>query len=342
MKKLLVFAVCCLIASYGYSQSQLPKKFPNISKVKVKEDFPKEGRSTKGGKGFSANLAILPHGIKKVALVSFYAFDPGLTKTWSTSYTVSGPIWDTKYTTTYKKRNSTGALAGDIAFGAFAHSIEPMINEFKSLGIDLLLPNEYLNTPEKKTYYDAFQVNHEKSIVNWLNKLGANDHAYVYGSMEGFIIADIVKEPFMNYEKTGMFATRKNSVTDVQVFLFDKDTKQTESLGYDLCTKLEVDAVLVTYMTIFMPKSDRIELVNVRFQLFGPNPTMPEGESKHGVIPHVKGLFYYGASVNPETIIYDENKKDPESKKLNFAGFDLIYTACVKSFGKYYTSKYKK
>ena len=361
MKKLLSFIiVSCLLLS-SYAQSELSEKYPDVSKVKVKEDFPKEGRTGKSGKGFSANIGNLPNGIKKVALVSFYAFDPGLTKTWSTSYTVAGdqtggnltlagvaakalpgaPNYETRITTYHKKTLTTGSIVNDIAYGAFVTAIGPMISEFNALGMELLLPNEYLQTEEQKAYYNSFQVKHEKSLVNWISKMGAGEHDYIYGTMSGFVVADIVKEPFANYEKSGMFQTRKDNVVDDQIYFYDKDTEMTESLGYDLCTKLGVDAVLVSYMTVFVPKDKKIELVNVRFIMFGPNPTMPE-VSKGGIIPHVKGLFYYGGSVIPETLIYNESKKDPETAKLNFAGFDLIYTALVRDFGAYYKEKMEK
>jgi hypothetical protein len=361
MKKVLVFFVCSLLIASGYAQSELPDKYPDPSKVKVKEDFPKEGRTGKSGKGFSANIGNLPNGIKKVALVSFYAFDPGLTKTWSTSYTVKGdqtgtkPTWsstlaaglygspemETTFTNYYKTTLSTGAISNKIAYGAFETSIVPMMEEFKTLGIELLLPNQFLKTEEQKNYYNSFHVKHEKSFANWVSKFGAADHDVIYGSVGGFIVADIVKEPFANYEKSGLFQTRKDNVVDDQIYFYDKDTDMTESLGYDLCTQLGVDAVLVTFMTVFMPKDSKIELVNVRFIMFGPNPTMPE-VSKGGMIPHVKGLFYYGGSVIPETLIYNKNKKDPETDKLNFAGFDNIYIALVRDFGEYYKKKMEK
>jgi len=329
-----------LVAS-GFAQSELPEKYPDVSKVKVKEDFPKEGRTGKSGKGFTANIGNLPNGIKKVALVSFFVFDPGLTKTWSTTSTNTGYYVTTTTTTTYKKKNSTGALSGDIALGALAKSIDPMIAEFKALGIDLLLPDQFLDTEDKKAYYNAFEVKHEKSFANWVGSAGSGNHDVMYGYMDGFIVADIVKEPLLNYEKNGMFARRKTDVSDAQIYFYDKDTDMSESLGYDLCSKLGVDAVLVTYMTVFMPNDKKIELVNSRFVLFGPNPIMPE-VSKGGMIPHVKGLFYYGGSVNPETLIYNVDKKDPETQKLNFTGFDLIYIAQVRAFGEYYKEKMEK
>lgn len=341
MKKVLFLFVCSLLIASGYAQSELPEKYPDVSKVKVREDFPKEGRTGKSGKGFSANIGNLPNGIKKVALVSFFVFDPGLTKTWSTTSVSEGYYVTTTTTTTYKKKNSTGALSGDIALGAFSKAIEPMTAEFKALGIDLLLPDQFLDTDEKKAFYYSFEVKHEKSFANWVGSAGAANHDVMYGYLDGFIVADIVKEPLLNYEKNGMFARRKTDISDAQIYFYDKDTDMSESLGYDLCTKLGVDAVLVTYMTVYMPNDKKIELVNTRFVMFGPNPTMPE-VSKGGMIPHVKGLFYYGGSVNPETLIYNKNKKDPETDKLNFTGFDNIYIALVRDFGEYYKKKMEK
>jgi hypothetical protein len=341
MKKIIVFLLSSFLLANIFAQSELPEKYPDVSKVKVKDDFPSEGRTGKSGKGFSANLALLPNGIKKVALVSFFVFDPGLTKTWTTTSVSEGYYVTTTTTTTYTKKNSTGAISGDIAYGAFAKAIDPMIAEFKALGMELLLPHQYLDTEEKKQFYNSFEVKHEKSFANWVGSLGAGNHDVMYGTMDGFKVEDIVKEPYANYEKNGMLAVRKDNIPDQQIYVYDKDTDMSESLGYDLCTKLGVDAVLVTYMTVFMPKDKKIDLVNARFVLFGPNPVMP-AESKGGPIPHVKGLFYYGASANPESLIYNENKKVPGSDKLDFTGFDTMYIALVRSFGEYYKEKTEK
>jgi hypothetical protein len=325
----LVFAITAKVNA----QSELPEKYPSPAKVKVLDDFPKEGRNTKGGKGFSANMEMLPNGIKKVALVSFFAFDPGITKTW-TNTSSSGYV---STTTTYTKKRSTGNISGEIAYGAFASSIEPMTAKFKELGIDLLLPHQFLDTDAKKTYYNSFQAKHEK-LADRLRNMSGGDHDKMYGTLEGFNVIDIVDEPYANYEMNGMLAVRKTKVADNNVFSFNKDTKMTESIGYELCTTLGVDAVLVSYMTVFMPSKTKIQLVNVRFVMFGPNPVMP-AESKGGMIPHVKGQFYCGYSVNPDALIYNENKKDPKSKELNFEGFSNIYVAMVKEMGEYIKPK---
>lgn len=319
-------AIIALAAITAPAQSKLAEEIKSPADVKVLLDFPKEGRNTKNGKGFSANIGLLPNGVKRVGLVSFFAFDPGTTQTWTTS----SP--STK--TTYVRKRSTGGISSEIAYGALVTALEPMMNKFKEYGVEILTPDQFLDTDEKKTAYQNFEVKREK-FAKFLNNLGSGGHDKMYGYAEPFRVIDIVGEPFDNYSKKGLLITKSGKIPDKQIFLFDKDTKLTESIGYELCSALGLDAVIVTYMTVFVPGNNKIQLQNVRMVMFGPNPVMPEGESKHGVIPHVKGLFYVGTSTNPEQVIYNKNKKDPESDKLNFAGFDHIYVALATKMGEY-------
>ena len=331
MKTKIIFTIMCIACLHQLAaQSKIAEDIKSPGDVKVLLDFPKEGRNTKNGKGFSANIGLLPNGIKRVGLVSFFAFDPGVTKTWS--HTSSSGLTTT--TTTSIKKRSTAGLAPEIAYGAIVTALDPMIAKFKEFGIDLIMPNQFLDTDEKKNFYNSFDVKHEK-FADWLDNMGSGNHDIMYGYPEPFKVIDIVGEPYGNYTKKGMIISRGGKISDNQIFLFDKDTKLTESIGYNLCNKLGLDAVIVTYMTIFMPSNSKIQLQNVRMVMFGPNPVMPEGESKHGAIPHVKGLFYVGVSANPEDVIYNQNKKDPESSKLNFKGFDHIYVALTQKMGEY-------
>ena len=84
MKKFLIITLLLAGYLYGSAQSELPKFAPNPDKVKVVLDMPLEGRRYKNGTGYSLNPRLLTEMPKKVALVSFYSFDPGMTKiqTW--------------------------------------------------------------------------------------------------------------------------------------------------------------------------------------------------------------------------------------------------------------------
>ena len=330
MKKIsLIILAFWGLSHVGHAQSELPD-----AKIKVLMDFPKEGRNSKNGKGFSANVGLLEKDRLKVALVSFFVFDPGFTK--SFSYSTS-----THNITKYKYRNS-GGFAPIIAAGALDVGLEPMKEELAKAGLDLMLPDEYLDTPDKKAYFEKFQVDHE-GFSDWTRNMGGGNHQQAYGTPEGFIVADVVNEPYANYEVKGIFPVRTSKVADNNAFLFNKDTKMTASLGYDLASKLGVDAVMVVYMTCFAPKDSKIELVNATMLTFGPNPNMPEGnESKHGVIPHATGLFYCGTRVNPEVPILNVNKKKPETQKLDFAGFDAMLREMAKSTAEYFNDNRKK
>lgn len=50
MKRISTIIVSLLFAANIFAQSELLETYPDPSKVKVKEDFPKEGRNNKPGK----------------------------------------------------------------------------------------------------------------------------------------------------------------------------------------------------------------------------------------------------------------------------------------------------
>ena len=80
MKKLVFLFIFFAPYVLTLAQSELPKFAPSPDKVKVVLDMPLEGRKYKNGTGFSLNPKLLSEMPKKVALVSFYSFDPGMTK----------------------------------------------------------------------------------------------------------------------------------------------------------------------------------------------------------------------------------------------------------------------
>jgi len=281
MKKITL--VTFLLAGYllSFAQSELPKFAPSPDKVKVVLDMPLEGRKYKNGTGFSLNPKLLPEMPKKVALVSFYSFDPGMTKIqrWrskSEDYYFTYTTHHTKVT----KRNAVGG-SGELAVGYYLQSIDALIDGFNEFGMELLLPEEYLDTDEKTEFYNNFEV--ERAAFNeWITNLGSGNHDVIYGYPEGFNVLDVVNEPYGNYTSTGgQFLTKKGDIADKQVWVMDKCGKMVESLGSTLCKKLEVDAVVIVYFTIFSPKEDKVTLENVNMHMFGPNPTsLPEGKDK--------------------------------------------------------------
>ncbi len=326
---LLLALACCYSAN---AQSELPEYAESVDKLvkKVKLDMPLEGRKYKNGTGYSLNPKLLKEMPKKVALVSFYSFDPGMTKiqNWTTS---NSTYRITHHKTT--KRNAAGS-SGELAVGYYLQSVDDLIKGFKEFGMDLMLPDEFLNTPAKKAYYDNFKVERAK-FNEWLTNLGSGVHNSIYGYMEGFKVLDVVNEPYANYTRTGgQLYTKRGKVADNQVWVMDKCGKMVNSLGSDLCEQLEVDAVVVVYFTIYSPKKNKVVLQNVNMHMFGPNPTkLPEGKKKK--FNFFKGKFYVGTRLNTEVPIWKVNKKDPSSQDLSFDGFENVMQALTQKMGTY-------
>jgi len=197
MKKIIIASL--LLAGYltGFAQSELPKFAPNPDKVKVVLDMPLEGRKYKNGTGHSLNPKLLSEMPKKVALVSFYSFDPGMTKVvrWKTQS--SGYYYNTITTHTKTTKRSAKGGSGQLAVGYFLQSIDALKEGFSEFGMELLLPEEYLDTEAKATYYENFVVERAK-FNEWVSNMGSGGHDIIYGYPEGFNVLDVVNEPYGN------------------------------------------------------------------------------------------------------------------------------------------------
>lgn len=340
MKKILLsMAAIAISVSMVKAQSELPEFTQDYKKVykKIYYDFPKEGRSSKNGGGYSVSMKLLKEPPKKVALVSFFTFDPGCTKTYSNS---SDGYATTTYTTHFKQRSS-GGNAGPIAAGFYYSSIDTLIAKFKSYGMELLVPEQFLDSKEKEEYYNNFKVGHGGFQYGLHNFLQAGSTANdIFGYVEGYNVLDVVSEPQTNYEKTGFLKTMgySNKVPDNQVFLGNSDDKFMNSMGYDLAKNLGVDAVIFVYATIYMPKETKIVLQNVRMIMFGQNPIQLGENDKKPFFYH-NGEFYCGASIKTETAILNKKKKDPTTDKISFEGFNIIMVALADKIGLYLTGK---
>lgn len=312
------------------AQNELPEKFKDETSIikKTKLNFPKEGRKSKSGGGYSVSLKLLKEAPKKVALVSFFTFDPGLTKSYSFSSSTST-------TTVTKKLGSSKGGAAALVDEIYYASVDKLVEKFKSYGMELLLPDQFLNTEEKKTYYNNYKVEHDK-FDSFMKNIGSNDHNVLFAYPYNYIPMDVVYEPFHNYSKSGILSTMdyKRKVSDSQTMLFLKDEKMQNSVGYDLATNLGVDAVLIVYLTIYCPKDTRVVMQNANMILMGPNPIQPKGDENKPMF-YRKGQFYCATRFQPDITIWNVSKKDPSTKELNSKGFDYMFTGMATVIGKY-------
>lgn len=344
MKKLFIISIwMCGLATLLHGQSELPKFASNPDKIKVKLDMPLEGRAYKNGTGYTLNPKMLDALPKKIALVSFYTFDPGFTKTWSSSTTTSGYYYDTKTTTRHTEKLNSGGNAGHIALGFYVSAIDILKTRFKEMGMELLEPSEFLDTEEKRTFYKNFEIEHSKFndfLAKALNS-GAN-HDAIYAYPQGYRVMPIDNEPFANYTQSGKlsFYAYNNKVSDGQLWVMSKIGKEISSIN-DLTRALGVDAVIFFYSTIYVPKEGQINLQNVNMLMFGPNPVaLPDGKDKK--FNYFPGQMYIGTRANVGVPILKVNKKKPETQKLDFRGYGNIVQAMTNRMEAYFNKAFAK
>lgn len=338
MKKLFVILLVLAFSSpYVYSQSELPKFASKVDKIKVKLDMPLEGRAYKNGTGYTLNPKMLKALPKKVALVSFYTFDPGFTQTYSFSRTTSGYYYDTKTTTTVVKKKNSGGNAGPISLGFYVSAIDILKTRFKEMGMELLEPEEFLDSEAKKTFYENYTIERSKFNEFLTKSLNSGkNHDAIYAYPDGYKVVSIDNEPFGNYEQKGRTAiyNYNQKISDSQLWINAKVGKEITSIQ-ELTTALGVDAVVFFYSTIHVTKQSEINLQNVNMLMFGPNVVpLPEGKSKK--FNYFPGQMYIGTRVNVGVPILKINKKDPNSNLLDFRGYGNIVEAMTNRMQGYF------
>ncbi len=252
-------------------------KTADVGKIKAKMDFPAEGRTSKNGSGYSVNVDLLNPKPTKVALVSFYLYDPANAKT------KGGQIAGKASTSMWR---TSDALAQTHIDGFYAQSIEPLKAGFKEFGIDLLTPAEFLDTEEKKDFFYGFDQESgkkEKTDRTVIGKMGTSVSLstikvcpYDEGYRPFFVVNEGVgASAGQNFVNTGIGGANR---------------KMTSSLGYELAKGLGVDAVVVCYIVTHKcdSKKEDYEVDAVSLFMFGPNP-MSEGPDDKN-----RGQFYCG------------------------------------------------
>jgi hypothetical protein len=273
------------------------------------------------GRGFTVDFAKLKKPPVKIALVSFYVEDPGITKKSGTRSTGQS------FHTTNSSQEGVQAFANYF----YKVSIGTLDQTFKTNGMDVMKPSQFLTTEAQKEYYKSFEVRHSS-----LNKLGGKltkffkKSANAGTSLESKAAAD--GYTLCNLNTNNFVADAKKKSVKANGGVGEFDDKLIESMGYDLCKELNVDAVLVVTNTIVADNKHRQArhfLSAVSMYLFGPNP-LPLAEGKKDNMFYSKGLFYSGyrmafkkgLCIDPR--IKDEAKKTENEKKNDQAYNNMI------------------
>jgi hypothetical protein len=281
MKNLSIILLSLLISigSGLIAQKATPfaEKTANIGNINAKMDFPLEGRTTKNGSGYSVNVDLLNPKPTRVALVSFYLYEPANAKT------KGGQIAGQASTSMWR---TSDALAQTHIDGFYAQSLVPLKAGFKEFGIDLLTPAEFLDTEEKIDFFYGFDQESgkkEKTDRTVIGKMGTAVSLstikvcpYDEGYRPFFVINEPVGESVgQNFVNTGIGGANR---------------KMTSSLGYELAKGLGVDAVVVCYIVTHKCdiKKEDYEVDAVSLFMFGPNPVSEGDDDKN------RGQFYCG------------------------------------------------
>jgi len=335
MKTLLspIKGICILILSCSLNavaQSDFTKETADVSKIKARQDFPLEGRPSKNGTGWSANVSRLPELPKKVALVTFYLEDPGMSDQKKTS---------SAYTTTYSASlwATDPATAGLHVSGFYDESIDELKAGFEKMGMELLTPDQYLDTDEKRAFYNSFVPQHgglkkEKTTTKKLSAAGTLEIARPRPTPPGY------KTMWISNEFS-------NSLTASEKFLSTNknDAKFFESMGYYLAEGLGVDAVAAVTIVTRKLKKDKADygVNHVSLYVWTKNPIQLSEEEDTGLkgLFYIRGQFLAGARVTygkTSLFQYQHKKKGygPE-----YAGMGNVMTALTDKINTYFVKK---
>jgi hypothetical protein len=269
-------------------QTEFAKGTADPDKIKVRFDFPGEGRNSTNGGGYSANMDLVNPKPKRVALISFYLYDAGKGKA---NITGVG-AWRTQDYAGQSQIN-----------GFYTKSIGKFKETFAEKGITLLTPTEFLDTEAKAEAYYGFVQESAKKEKTTITRSKTRSSSY---SAAGWTTttyttttstAEVLKvapyeEGFRNFFVANE-AEDESIISNFQGGIFTADRKLTSSLGNELCKELGVDAVMVVYIATRKPKQNQDDYgVNaVVAIMLGPNPVRAGGSD-----PDAKNLgqFYCG------------------------------------------------
>ena len=264
-----------------------------------------DGNGLESGKGLVPYLKALGGPPKRVALVSFYVWDCGNKK--ESSYRLYGG--DYVYRVDNTRRISVDAEALDILANELHDaSLGSLKEAFGSVGMQLLSPAEFLDTPEKRQAYETAKVE-QGGMASLFGALQSKtDDEWQWGAPDGY---RVMKMATVGDIRGNNFAL---ATTGIGV------AKLADSVGYDLAKALGVDAVVILYNVIQAEKTS-IRLRGAYMYMFGPNPVPDTGQGSYW-----KGQQYSGAYLRTDV---DFVKTDKEGKQLeaDYAGYGIVSRA---------------
>lgn len=263
------------------------------------------GDGMESGRGPRPYLQALGGPPKRVGLVSFYVWDCG-----NKRENLYNPVYRYRFTQTTTD-NAASAFASQLA----DRSVEPLRKTFAGFGMTLLTPQEFLDTPEKRSAYENFKL--ESSGMDSLFRWAQNkDQYHGIGAADGYRLLELT------------------TVGDVRGRHFDLAargvgiSKLAVSLGHDLATSLGLDAVVILY-NVVQADSRTISMVGSYMYMFGPNPVPDKGESLYW-----SGHEYSGVQLRYEVPFVRTTKKG-DLESVDYDGYAVVPQALALRMGQH-------
>ncbi|MDX2196719.1 MAG: hypothetical protein NW207_09900 [Cytophagales bacterium] len=252
--------------------------------------------SFEDGHGKKPYLKALGQPPKKVALLSFYLFDP-----------ITSVNWDGRSFCMYSESNFTDEGHNKIANKFLDTSMAQLKEAFKTYGMELLTPAEYLTDDAKREAYDKF----------------ANPHS----GLPKFLVSD---KKFKNASSPDGYRSF--------IIQYPDDNKASEEFG-KLAKTLEVDAVVIIGNDILC-ESKSFQINKLGIYMYGPNPVPKKDDAtytnKHGMGYH-EGHMYVGFELDLGGSIFVKHKKGAITWQ-DYSGYDKLCGFLIKNIGEFLTA----
>jgi hypothetical protein len=256
------------------------------------------------GRGLVPHLKTLGKPPARVALISFYVWDCGNKK--ESSYRIYGGNYVYRVTNTRKRSVASGevdVLANELHDAA----IGTLKESFAAVGMQLLTPEEFLDSPAKLETYANFKVEigGMGSFLAGLQKHAAGD-TWQWGAPDGYRVIQLTT---VGNVKSNQFQLGMTGVGIAKVAV---------SLGHDLAAALGVDAVAILYNVVQADKTT-INMRGAGLYMFGPNPIADSGQSLYW-----NGLQYSGVYLRMDDIPFMKADKNGNLVDADYAGYAIV------------------
>lgn len=254
------------------------------------------------GKGLVPYLRALGGAPKRVALVSFYIWDSGNKK--EKSYRFYNNDYTLRMDNTYRLAVDASEL-DKLATELHAAAIGPLKEEFAAVGMQLLTPAEFLDTPAKQEAFQStkVEVGGMGALMGFLQKKDAEE--WQWGMPDGYRLIKMT---------TAGDARGNNYSLALQGMGVGS---LANTAGHDLAQALGVDAVVIMY-NIVQAESNSIRLRGSYMYMFGPNPVANSGQSTY-----YPGQQYSGAYLRTD-VDFIKTDKDGKALETDYAGFGIV------------------